>query len=452
MRCRVACILSGVAIALTFIALFSILSSGAYASHSFDDDDMETFTISYGDYGLVYLVDTDTSVIIVSYTGVPINVDAPGEVTHGGKTYTVTGISRAFQNCNTIETFRGGFEGIKFDVYEFSFYGCMSLKSVTLGPKTWHIHDWAFMECVSLERYDLPEGSLDGRFTTIDGVLFVNGDSLYKYPSNRPGNTYAIPEGVIRLISRSFDYAFQLRSVYIHADVDYIFPGAFHECVNMEEFILDPRNCTFNVVNGVLYEEDMRILVSYPAGKPGPTFIMPDSVRDVADQAFFGNRYLEEITFSKNLEAVNFEAFNSSRSLKRVTLPEGCKYIGDNCFSMCGSLEYVSFPSTISVFGYYLFRACVNLDTVLNASNVPMDSLMFVEEARTFYYYKDPSHTIPHENPKEMYGDIYYVQPGSPEPPDDPTEEHEYDLHLILCMVSMTVMAIVALAWARRGP
>lgn len=379
-------------------------------------DDQSKFTIDYGDYGIKYQkVGTDL-VIAVGYTGKPVNVDMPGEVEHNGVKYMVGGMKETFMGCKTLETFRGGYGQDWFDVDVFTFYECSALRTIEFGPSLRYIHDFALLECKSLESYIMPEGTTWNTFLVDEGVLIINpnatieGTAVFKYPANRSATEYHIPDYVDMVLARAFDYAFNLEKVYIHKDVKTIDTGAFHECVALKAFEIDEMNPNYEVLNGVLYHKGLEKLLCYPAGITAKVFDMPDSVTVVMDQAFFGSVYLEEVEFSPNLEIVGFEAFTKSKSLKKVVLPEGTLSIGENCFTLSTKLESVSMPSSITDFGHYLFRGCTSLTTVYNASDVPLESLHFVESTRTFTYYKDAAHTVLHENPKEMHGDIYLLQ------------------------------------------
>ena len=56
---------------------------------------------------------------------------------------------------------------------------------------------------------------------------------------------------------------------------------------------------SFFKINGVLYlgqyEDEPRVLVRYPVGKKEQTYEIPATVRDIAPNAFKGNKYLKTI-------------------------------------------------------------------------------------------------------------------------------------------------------------
>jgi hypothetical protein len=87
------------------------------------------------------------------------------------------------------------------------------------------IADSAFMGCGYLVRIDVaPENPA---YRSIDGVLFDrNGGTLIRYPAAKPGNDYAIPQGVTRIGGSAFRAA-PLNRVSIPASVTRIGWAAF---------------------------------------------------------------------------------------------------------------------------------------------------------------------------------------------------------------------------------
>lgn len=433
-----------VVLSLLVLGLFlTVIASTTSVAKSEVEEPLE-FTIDYGEYGIIYQEETADIVLAVGYTGTPVNVDLPSEVEYDGVTYMVGGLINTFLNCNTLETFRGGYGQDWLDVDGFTFYLCTSLRTIEFGPSLRYIYDLALLECPALESYSMPEGSSWNTFFVDDGVLMINenamvkGAAIYKYPSNKPLAEYHVPDYVDIIISRAFDYGFNLEKVFIHKDVTTIHTGAFHGCVALKAFVVDEANPNYESLDGVLYLKGLNGLLCYPGGMPAKVFMMPDSVTRVLDHAFFGNMYLEEVKFSPNLKYLGFEAFNGSQSLKRVVLPEGVLSVGENCFTLSIKLEYVSLPSSLQGFGNFLFRGCTSLKVVYNASDLQLYSLLFVESKREFTYYKDAAHTILHEDPLAMYGDVYVYQ-GVPDKPVD------YSVPIAVGAVVAIVLATVFL-------
>ena len=426
------------------VCVFSIAMMGAPATADIGDDNSSTFTIDFGDYGIVFQKQNGYDVCAIGYTGTPVNVDLPSQVEYDGNTYMVASMSSTFLKCKTLETFRGGYGQDWLDVDIFVFYECTSLRTVEFGPSIRYIHYYALLECTSLESYSMPEGSIWNYYSVDDGVLMINetmmesGPAIFKYPANKATKEYHVPDYVKTILANSFDYAFNLEKVILNEGVEKIEAGAFHGCVALEAFEIDGDNPNFEVLDGVLYMEGLEELLCYPAGRTARVFDMPDSVMIILDYAFFRNVHLVEVLFSSNLKAVGFEAFNSAQSLKRVVLPEGTMSIGENCFTLATNLRYVSLPSTMEVIGAYLFRGCTSLSVVQNASDLPLSSMHFVESKRTFYYYQDSLHMEQHDDPQEMYGDIYVLR-------SLPDDSQSYTITASVVIAVVAIILIVSM-------
>lgn len=65
----------------------------------------------------------------------------------------------------------------------------------------------------------------------------------------------------------------------------------------LEQFEADISNPVYMTIDGVLYSKDQTELISYPAGKKNETYIMPEFVTNVDENAFGDNAYLQEIVF-----------------------------------------------------------------------------------------------------------------------------------------------------------
>ena len=74
-------------------------------------------------------------------------------------------------------------------------------------------------------------------YTSIGGVLFNKDQTmLLQYPAGKEDNEYQIPEGIIRITHRAFEYNQSLRQITIPASVETI-ERAFWDCHNLEEVV-----------------------------------------------------------------------------------------------------------------------------------------------------------------------------------------------------------------------
>ena len=113
---------------------------------------------------------------------------------------------------------------------------------------------------------------------------------------------------------------------------------------------VSPDDPVFAQIDGVLYEKATKTLISYPAGKEGNSFAVPDGILAIGDRAFIGCDSLTTVTLPEGLTSIGDSAFSSCFSLTSITLPEGLTSIGANPFHSCDSLEKIDVSPDHPVF------------------------------------------------------------------------------------------------------
>ena len=110
-----------------------------------------------------------------------------------------------------------------------AFADCGALTSVTLGSGLADLGEGAFGWCGSLSRIDVRGGN--PAYASADGVLFTAGqDALVLYPAGRGEEAYAVPDGVTRLLPRSFEGAQALRELTLPDSVTALCEGCLSGC------------------------------------------------------------------------------------------------------------------------------------------------------------------------------------------------------------------------------
>lgn len=106
------------------------------------------------------------------------------------------------------------------------------------------------------------------------------------------------------ILSGAFSGCTALETLTIKSNIKTIEAGAFAGCTALTEFIedIDSPNSNFEVVDGVLFNQNKTTLIAYPAAKEGTEYTIPATVTEIADGAFSGaNVYL----FSENSDGSN---------------------------------------------------------------------------------------------------------------------------------------------------
>lgn len=101
---------------------------------------------------------------------------------------------------------------------------------------------------------------------------------------------------------------------------------------NLQEVDVDKANTEFSTEDGILFDRQKTVLLSFPRGRDIKKYVVPDSVEKIAEEAFCGQPYIEEIVFPDSTTAIEKRAFAHCSSLREVHLGKGLKKIGIESF------------------------------------------------------------------------------------------------------------------------
>ncbi len=96
--------------------------------------------------------------------------------------------------------------------------------------------------------------------------------------------------------------------------------------------------------------------------------VIPDGIRVIADSAFTGNKYVQNVICPDSLKEIGVKAFFNCTNLKTVRLPETMDVIGESAFQNCKLLtsfgldEKGVIPKGLTVINYRAFYACNALE------------------------------------------------------------------------------------------
>jgi hypothetical protein len=164
---------------------------------------------------------------------------------------------------------------------------------------------------------------------------------------------------------------------------------AFWGCTGLQSINVDASNTAYSSADGVLYNNDKTTLVTYPAGKMGNPFTIPNSVTDIGygafedcinltsvtfqetskvisigDYAFYGCTGLTSITIPNSVTSIGKGAFEDCIGLTSITIPDSVTSIGDEAFSGCTNLTSITIPDGVTDIGYGAFSGCTGLTSI----------------------------------------------------------------------------------------
>ena len=169
---------------------------------------------------------------------------------------------------------------------EFSFYGCKTLKSITIPDGVTRLCKYAFSVCSALNSITIP-----------DGVTYIGSDAFWQCTSL---TSITIPDSVTSMGTYVFNKCKSLTSVTLSNGLNGISEGTFYECTSLASITI------------------------------------PNSVTSIYAYAFVDCTSLETIDLSNRLKNIDKMAFRNCTSLSSVTIPKSVVLIGDNAFGYKG--------------------------------------------------------------------------------------------------------------------
>ena len=100
---------------------------------------------------------------------------------------------------------------------------------------------------------------------------------------------------------------------------------------------------------------------------------MPETVRKIGKNAFYGCTSLSKVTLSNGLDSIMASAFSGCSALQSIALPNSVHFLGWNVFYGCSALTEVTLPNNIGELNKTFF-GCSSLESVnLPATAVSLD-------------------------------------------------------------------------------
>lgn len=288
---------------------------------------------------------------LVKYTGNDKHIIIPAKIRAIDCHAFAIGKNYPYKYNETIESIQVPYG--TYEIYNFAFAGCVSLKELTLPTGVERFGIGAICDCFSLESIHLPH--------TLMFIGFVNMDfrATYEYKEN----------------------AFLVR------DRTYLSPNYKPA---LKSITVDERSPYYCDIDGVLFNKDKTHLIAYPQGRNEKTYTVPDGVINIGYEAFQGCKMLNSIILPDSVTNIGERAFNSCSSLKEVNL-NMVEYVDRSAFEQCDSLRIVNLSENTKKIGDYAFSGCGSLKTVsIPDSVIDIDGDAFDDcESLTIKCHKD---------------------------------------------------------------
>jgi hypothetical protein len=201
-------------------------------------------------------------------------------------------------------------------------------------------------------------------YSTTNGTIIITGYT-------GPGGAWSIPDTIngLPVTSIASILCASLTSVTIPNGVTNIGDDAFQGCTSLTAITVDTRNSVYSDVDGVLFNQNLTILVAYPEGIAG-AYTIPNSVTSIGDWAFNSCSSLTSVTIGTNVTSIGDHAFNYCTGLTNITIPNSVTGIGVWAFSSCARLTSVTIPNSVTGIGVWAFSSCARLTSVTIPNSV----------------------------------------------------------------------------------
>ena len=280
-------------------------------------------------------------------------------------------------------------EGIE-EISGRAFDSCSKVKEWKLPKSLKRIGPCAFRN-ISVEEFNIPENvesiaatfisssnlsrinvdSNNKYFTSVDGILFDKDSTrLIKYPENRDGNSYEVPNTVKTIDANAFISCKNLQTIVIADSVEKIgdsaFDGSKLKTINLGGGITNISNKPFygawnltniNVItendkyeseNGILFNKGKTILIKYPpAIINGEVYEIPNTVVEIGPQSFYRSQ-IKNVIIPSSVKKIGSESFFACYNLEEVNLPEGLERIEWRALYGCHKIKTIVVPSSVT--------------------------------------------------------------------------------------------------------
>lgn len=128
-----------------------------------------------------------------------------------------------------------------------------------------------------------------------------------------------------------------IKKLIIPSWISEIFPCSFFRLLLLEEFHVEKGNKLYCDVDGVLFSKDKKTLISFPIGRLGDKYIIPEGTEVIGENAFM-RCGVTEVVMPSTLKKIEPDAFLESSIYICNFLHTKYKRLGARCFKDCEGL------------------------------------------------------------------------------------------------------------------
>ncbi|MBR2352705.1 MAG: leucine-rich repeat protein, partial [Alistipes sp.] len=258
------------------------------------------------------------------------------------------------------------------------------LLSVNIPDSVADIEDGAFLS-KSIIEFKGKHASNDGNYISVNNRLISVVAGL---------TTFEVPEHITSIGNSAFSVCTSLTSVTIPDSITEIGGSAFEGCTSLKDTYVNITDLAAYATSNPMHEigSNIHLLID---GKELTELVIPESVIEIGDYAFYGCTSLKSVTIPDSVTKIGGSAFSGCTSeliinnkiietnysgnncptynsegwlygskFTKLTIGDGVTSIGGWAFYGCTSLASVTIPNSVTSIGERAFRDCTSLTSV----------------------------------------------------------------------------------------
>jgi hypothetical protein len=250
----------------------------------------------------------------------------------------------------------------------------MSGESITTGPLTWRFMDGTLTISGkgAMPDYDYPSTPWYNYHAYIENVIITEGVTSIgnnAYCDCGYLTSITISNSVTSIGNNAFRGCNSLTSITIPDSVTSIGEYAFLSCNSLNSIVVEKNNPVYSTNDGVLFDKEQTLLVSFPAGKSGE-YVVDNSVTSIGEYAFYGCSDLSSITIPNSVTNIGSAAFSGCSGLSSISISNSITSIESAVFSGCSSLTSITIPNSVISIGNHAFENCIGLSSITIPNSV----------------------------------------------------------------------------------
>ena len=235
-------------------------------------------------------------------------------------------------------------------IEDFAFYRQKALTYLSVSSTVRSIGLSAFSEANDLRSVTL--GS-DSELESISEAAFADAQLL---------STMEIPNAVKMIGSNAFRFT-DLPTIVIPTGLESIGVGAFSSMYYLQSITVDESNSNYTSLDGVLFDDSMSTLITYPLARGRHYYTIPTGVVSIAEKAFSempgdysATTRLGVLTISPTVASIGKQAFAGNVYLYSVTFESGSGLITIGASAFAGTnITSFDIPASVTSIGDYAF-------------------------------------------------------------------------------------------------